>query len=229
MNIDTLVYNWLLGGADPEVGCRLFMDYCNPTPAIARTIQHNPSRHLQTIRTALYTKANIPLSTDIKPSTNKRTANYTGTIRSNWPFLADVDCPPELKLLISDKITAYRNCIKHYEAITQATSIDDQLNTVRSLVTNFIENHDIYKELKHYKDHRKLLGEHPIFTQFEQIKSLRKLNTIELFKKKKNLEHAIWRNETKIKKENRPDLLHSREQKIKQLKRQLAEVDRLLS
>lgn len=45
---------------------------------------------------------------------------------------------------------------------------------------------------------------------------------------KKNLEYSIWRNESKIKKEKRPDLLHSRQEKIKELKMELVEVDRLL-
>src|SRR5690606_3083759 len=163
-----------------------------------------------------------------KTTNQQLTDTNRGKIRSDWPFLADPECPPELKLLISDKITAYRNCIQEYDNLSKATSASELLNTVRSLVTSFIANHDIYKELKNYKDTGKVLGEHKIFVQYKRIKELRNLNTMDLFKKKKNLEYSIWRNESKIKKDKRPDLLHSRQEKIKELKMELAEVDRLL-
>src|SRR5690606_4957300 len=100
-----------------------------------------------------------------KVTYNEPQTNDKRKIRSDWPFLADPECPPELKLLISDKITAYRNCIQEYENLPKAISASEQLNTVRSLVTNFIANHDIYKELKYYKDTGKVLGEHKVFAQ----------------------------------------------------------------
>lgn len=232
MTLQNLVHNWLLGGADPEVGLRLFMDYTNPSLPIARMISRSPEKHLQTIKVALLQQVELPLDTSIvsvaKVTYNEPQTNDKRKIRSDWPFLADPECPPELKLLISDKITAYRNCIQEYENLPKATSASEQLSTVRSLVTNFIADHDIYKELKHYKDKGKILGQHKIFAQYKRIKDLRNLNSMDLFKKKKNLEYSIWRNESKIKKENRPDLLHSRQEKIKELKMELAEVYRLL-
>lgn len=232
MKLQDLVHNWLLGGADPEVGLRLFMDYTNPSLPIARMISRSPEKYLQTIKVALLQQVGLPLDTSIV-SASKRTYNESRTndkrkIRSDWPFLADPECPPELKLLISDKITAYRNCMEEYENLTKSISASEQLNTVRSLVTNFIANHDIYKELKHYKDKGKIMGEHKIFEQYKRVRDLRNLNSMDLFKKKKNLEYSIWRNESKIKKENRADLLHNRLEKIKELKMELAEVDRLL-
>ena len=232
MKLQDLVHNWLLGGADPEVGLRLFMDYTNPSMAIARMISRSPEKHLQTIKVSLLQQAGLPLDTSIvsvsKTDGNETRSGDKGKMRIDWPFLSDPECPPELKLLISDKITAYRNCIQEYESLSKATSASEQLNTVRSLVTNFIDNYDIYKELKHYKDKGKILGQHKIFAQYKRIKALRNLNSMDLFKKKKNLEYSIWRNESKIKKENRPDLLHSRQEKIKELKMELAEVNRLL-
>lgn len=232
MTLQNLVHNWLLGGADPEVGLRLFLDYVQPPLPIARMISRSPMRHVQTIKAALLNRAGLPLDTSIvsvsKKSETESSTDNKRKIRSDWPFLSDPECPPELKLLISDKITAYRNCIQEYENLPKAISASEQLNAVRSLVTNFIANHDIYKELKHYKDKGKILGHHKIFAQYKRIKDLRNLNSMDLFKKKKNLEYSIWRNESKIKKENRPDLLHSRQDKIKELKMELAEVDRLL-
>lgn len=229
-----LVHNWLLGGADPEVGLRLFMDHCNPSLITARIISRDPAKHIQAIRTALlkasgmgfdfrsttYREYKITLPEPLKSSMPK--------LRNQWPFLADPTCPPELKLLVSDKITAYSECIKEYGNLTAAVSPEEQLKSIRKLVENFIENHEILKELKHYSDTGKVLGKHQIFQQYQRIKALRNLNTLALFDKKKNLEHAIWRNESKIKKEGRVDLLSSRRNKLKELKMQLAEVNRLL-
>lgn len=240
MTLSSLVHNWLLGGADPQVGLRLFMDYCEPNKAISRILSKDPSKHLQTIKSSLLKKAELPYTTSVIPTTtsvisteaersNDTARKQVNKLRNQWPFLSDPECPPELKLLISDKITAYRNCAQEYNNLSNATTANEQHNAVRSLVTNFINNHDIYKELKHYKDTGMILGDHTIFAQYQRIKDLRSLQTMDLFKKKKNLEHAIWRNERNIKSDQRADLLHTRQEKIKELKMQLAEVDRLLS
>lgn len=233
MTLQNLVHNWLLGGADPEVGLRLFLDYVQPPLPIARIISKHPARHVQAIRVALLKKADLPLDLSIisssGPASREPQLASGGKIRNDWPFLSDPECPPELKLLISDKITAYRNCIQEYERLPDAATPAEQLSTVRALVTNFIANHEIYRELKHYKDTGKVLGEHNIFAQYQRIKDLRNLNSMDLFRKKKNLEFSIWRNENKIKKEDRPDLLHARREKIKALKLELAEVERLLT
>lgn len=230
--LDTQIYNWLLGGADCEVGLRLYMDYCNTKPVVARIISKSPIKHQQVIKLALFRKADIPYnfkvnspSANVEETTNKR---QLPIIRTQWPFLAENDCPPELKLLISDKITAYRNCVENYDQMVSATNVEDRLKSVRSLVSNFIENHEIFKELKHYKDHKKVLGEHPIFAQYQRIKDLRTLKILDLVKKKENLEHKIWRNKFEIKKGNKPQLNESRKAKIKQYEMELAEVLRLL-
>lgn len=237
--LSSLVYNWLLGGADPTVGLRLFMDYTEPKKSIANIVSKNPERHVQLIKTALFKKADIPL--DFRVSENhieskaeiiaknhesNRKEQYR--VRSQWPFLEDPECPPELKLLISDKITIYSNCVKAYESLSD-TNENELCNQLRILVTNFVDNHNIYRELQHYKTTKTTLGEHQIFAQIKRIKDLRNLNTMELFKKKKNLENNLWRNKAKLKKEKRDDLVRQRNEKIKELQMQLAEVNRLLA
>lgn len=237
--LSSLIHNWLLGGADPTVGLRLFMDYTDPKPAIAKMVSKHPERHLQIIKVALYAKAGMPYdfhipkqvqekreSTNIQRHEVNKVRQYQ--LRTQWPFLADHDCPPELKLLISDKITAYRNCIQAYDSLSECNDHKELLSKLSSLVSNFVDNHKIYKELKHYKDNKKVLGDHKIFGQFQRIKELRNLKSIDLFKKKKNIEHAIWRNTSLINKDKRSDLLQQREERIKELQMQLAEVNRLL-
>ncbi len=232
--LKNLVHNWLLGGADPEVGLRLFMEYTNPVSSVARLISKNPVRHIQIIRTVLFKASGLPFdfmvsnAIDINNKPTEAVKENRFKLRNQWPFLADPDCPPELKLLISDKITAFTKCVELYGKITDATSEEENLKNVSRLVENFISNHEIYKELKHYADHGKVLGKHAIFLQYKRIKDLRNMTTMDLFKKKKNLENNIWRTQSKIKLEKREDLLPGREAKIKELKMQLAEVNRLL-
>lgn len=226
--LQNLIHNWLVGGADPEVGLRLFMDYCFPHQVVSRIISKYPDKYLQIIRIALLNKAGLPFDTLSNSVESPSTPLPKRIVRNDWPFLSDPECPPELKLLISDKITVYTDCVKHYNQLTSCSNNEELLHTVSTLVTGFIENHEIYQELSYYKQHGNVLGVHPIFQQLNRLKKLRDFNTMDLFKKKKNLEHAIWRNESKIKKENRPDLLPDRQKKIKALKLELSEVNRLL-
>lgn len=226
--LQNFIHNWLVGGADPEVGLRLFMDYCFPNQVVSRILSKSPDRYLQIIRLALLKKAELAFDTLYNSVDSPSTRPPKRRIRNDWPFLSDPECPPELKLLISDKITVYTDCIKNYNHLTNCSNHEELLHTVSSLVTNYIENHEIYQELSYYKKNGNMLGVHPIFQQMNRLKELRDFNTMDLFKKKKNLEHAIWRNESKIKKENRPDLLPDRQKKIKALKLELSEVNRLL-
>ena len=47
--------------------------------------------------------------------------------------------------------------------------------------------------------------------------------------KKKNIENNLWRTKAKLKKEKREDLVRQRNDKIKELQMQLAEINRLLA
>ncbi|MGJ1419981.1 hypothetical protein ACR79T_10170 [Sphingobacterium spiritivorum] len=229
--LQNLIHNWLLSGADPQVGYRLFVDYTEPNTSVNRIISKSPQRYLQVIKITLLRAAKLPYSVEVSARRDdaiQPLKDEHRKLRTEWNFLSDHDCPAELKLLITDKITAYRNCIDTYGKLSDATSKDQQLANVRYLVQNFINNHSIYLELKHYRDHKKILGRHAVFEQYNRIKEIRQLPTLDLFKKKKNIEHAIWRNSKKIKTEKRSDLLLQRQEKIKELQIQLSEVIRLL-
>ncbi|WP_149525651.1 hypothetical protein [Sphingobacterium hotanense] len=232
--LKNLIHNWLISGADVEVGLRLFIDYAKPSNAVLRIVSKNPVKHLQTIRIALFKAADIPLDftapakTPVDTTALEGPKNSSIKLRNQWPFLSDPGCPPELKLLISDKITVFTNCVQLYNGLTNVANNEEQLVTASKLVDNFIENHKIYKELKHYLDNKKVLGEHRIFLQYKRIKDLRNLSTMELFNKKRNLENNIWRTQSKLTKGDREDLRPIREAKLKEFRMQLAEVDRLL-
>src|SRR5699024_6707842 len=165
---------------------------------------------------------------EIQPVKENAQEPVKKTMREDWPFLSEATCPPELKILVGDKITAYHKYVKAYNDIPKSVNENEQFNNVRTLVENYIENHLIYKELDYYKKHGKTLGDHEIFQQFKRLKEFRNLSTLDLIKKKDQLEHNIWRNKNRIETDNRPDLLVSREKRIKKLEMELAEIMRLL-
>jgi len=116
--VKSLVYNWLIAGADPRIGLRLFCDHCRPKQSVKQLVEHNPAKHIQIIKIALCRIAEI----DMKSVSQAETIQPVPTsskpkrkLRDDYPFLADPTCPPELKIIIGDKITSYHNYCDAYE------------------------------------------------------------------------------------------------------------------
>ena len=83
--------------------------------------------------------------------------------------------------------------------------------------------------MAYYKEHHSLLGKHPIFDEMKHLAELRHLSIQDLFRRKCNLEDAIWRIRSEIKKGNKPHLLITREQRLHRKQRELNEVQRIIS
>lgn len=86
-------------------------------------------------------------------------------IRDQYPFLNDPNCPDEYKILISDKITAWKEFAKNHSALIEGIDEDESegklYELAKSAVAEFQLNDDIRKELDFYKENGKVLGEHP--------------------------------------------------------------------
>ncbi|MEQ8548730.1 MAG: hypothetical protein RIC03_12510 [Cyclobacteriaceae bacterium] len=163
-----------------------------------------------------------------KPSI-KESSGSKKTLREDWPFLADPECPPELQVLVSRKLSAYYTYLKAHQDLFDCTNLNEQFDSVKQLVESFIENQAIYRELNHYKNTGKILGDHEVFDYFKSVRALRKLNQLDLYRKKEKLEHNIWRLETEIKKGKAPHLTIGREKLIEKKKVELGEIQRLLN
>ena len=151
------------------------------------------------------------------------------SFRNEWPFLSRPECPAELKALASDKITAWENYTEAHIQLFDCSSIEECEQTAHKLIENFKENRLIHEELSHYKKHGAILGKHRIWKKYERFEKLRGLNVIELVRlHEKTLPHRIWRIESEIKKGDKPHLLGEREQRLAEVKAELAEVKRLL-
>lgn len=87
-------------------------------------------------------------------------------IRDEYPFLNDENCPDVFKVLVSDKITAYKKyAALHAEALEAENEVDaeEKLYQLASdAIKNYQLNIDIKDELDHYRDTEgKVLGKHP--------------------------------------------------------------------
>lgn len=149
-------------------------------------------------------------------------------LRDDWPFLADPACPPELKILAANKITAYHNYTRAHDQLFDCVNEEDQYKTVHSVVENYIENRRIIAEFVYYKEHKHILGNHPVFSEYKEICALRKLTIVELVKVKENLEHNIWRIQSEISKGNKKHLQAEREQRLQAKKNLLDEAERII-
>jgi len=217
------IQNWLKTGAEVQEGLRLLGLYA-PNNHLHRLVSLRPEqfKHLLIERLSSLLPSTPPVSSTITPVAKI-------PFREQWPFLSDKDCPNELKILAADKITAYRNYTTAHQSLFDCTSLESCFVVAKKVVENFIENRKIHSELAYYKEHHVVLGKHPIFEEVKRIAELRQLPVAELFRRKTNLEEAIWRVQSEIRKGNKPHLLSEREQRLSAKRRELAEVERIIS
>ena len=155
-------------------------------------------------------------------------ADFRRRFRDDFPYLRDPDCPPELKILAADKITAHERYIQAHDHLFDCTTLDECYQTARSAIENFQENRDIFAELDYYREHHAVLGKHRIFDHLRQLRKLRGLNIVALLAEQRRLRLAIWRINDEIRKGTKPHLLTQREQRRLQKEDLLREVDNLI-
>lgn len=122
-------------------------------------------------------------------------------LRQQYPFLGTEDCPDKLKILVSDKITAFQNVIEARKELFKAKNgeplpEEEILHICKSAVDNLELNSLIFKELNYYKEHEEILGEHPIFADEVMAREVQEMSD--------NNAHKVYRNlATYISKENK--------------------------
>lgn len=165
-----------------------------------------------------------------EPTTTKSTRpSPVRSFRDEFPFLAQSDCPMELKALVTDKFSSYYRYRDLHSQLADCTSVVECANLSRDIIDSYLENRAIYAELEYYKQHRTILGKHPIFKHFHKMAVLRKMSIKDLVIKQQQIEHNIWRIESEIKKKDKPHLESERLARIEQKRAELAEVNRILA
>jgi hypothetical protein len=108
------------------------------------------------------------------------------SIRVEFPFLNEKDCPDEFKILVADKITAwndYLECHKTLLSIESGELVTDDASKAeiaKAAITSFDENQKIYDELVAYAESGKVLGVHPIFKKIQLTREVEEMKADEL-------------------------------------------------
>ena len=215
------VSKWIMSGAEVREGLRLLSIYA-PNKHLETLISAQPTRYAGLLKKKLMQFADMIPMEEVKP------ARPSVSFREQWPFLSDPKCPPELKVLAADKITAYHNYVEGHTELYTCTTLEACFETAKKVIKNFSENRKILSEFRFFKEHGRCLGKHEIFAETRRIAELRALPISQLFRKQKNLEGAIWRIGNEISKGTKPHLLTEREARMESKKRELAEVNRMI-
>lgn len=140
-----------------------------------------------------------------------------------FPFLDDADCPDSLKILVQDKFTAWRNYKAVHEALFVAVEVIDGETKETALTNaelyelatealeNFELNRAIWDELNYYKEHKEILGNHPIFADEKLKEKVARMKGTELVKRRNNVRSYITKETKKLK----PDTEEEAAKKIK--------------
>ena len=150
------------------------------------------------------------------------------SFRSDWSFLSQPGCPPELKALAADKISCWERYTGNHPKLFDCSSLKECTETAHAIIKDFKENRLIYQEFEHYQKQGRILGLHPVFKHYKRFDKLRGLNVIQLVDEKKKIEHRLWRINSEIKKGDKPHLRAKRENSLKENEGELAEINRLL-
>lgn len=233
MNEVELIDKWIKAGANIEKGLRLFLKI-RPQTRLARLCKLNPEVNQKAVISELLAIVGKQYAEFVRVPENNTPVSVRAIIpnvpklREEWHFLSNIDCPMELKILASDKITAYYNYVSAHRQLTDCLTREECFNTAKMVVINFLENRSILKEFEFFKEHGKVLGEHRIFSEIKRMKDLRKSGAKELFRRKENLLESIWRVENEIKKGTKPHLFAERERRLREKKQLLDEVNKMI-
>lgn len=240
--------SWIRQGAPIKEGVHIYASLPNK-PRLMAALDRNPGKYRELLKLEICGMLGITLArfnqiikenaTKQPPSScvqeNGKEARIEKvnppkrSFRAQFPFLSRPGCPPELKALSADKITAWENYTAGHEKLFDCSSLEECYQVAFDVVENYIENRLIYEELEYYGKHGNILGKHRIFDQYKKYERLRGYNVIELVKlHEKTLPHRIWRIESEIKKGDKPHLLGERQKRLQEVQSELAEVKRLL-
>jgi hypothetical protein len=214
----TEIEQWLKSGAGVQEGLRLLSVY-RPNVPLAMMVERHPEKYRHLL---------VEVLSGIGRASVAETASRSKSLREDWPFLGNPDCPPELKILAADKITAYRNFVREHGKLSSCTSLEECLETAKKCVFFYCQNRKILSEFAYYKEHGTVLGKHPVFGEMNRRRELLSASPLELAKKRQNLRDAIWRLGYQLRSGKRPDLAASRTELMQAKERELAEIEKLI-
>lgn len=147
----------------------------------------------QAAEVAARTKQENPIITELLTNAD---AQEGLKIRDEYPFLNDPNCPDVFKVLVSDKITAYKEYAKKHaealEAADQGEAEEKLYELASAAVKDYQMNQDIKKELDHYRDtNGKVLGKHPALADLKLQQEVNEMTEGDLVSQRSNAQKAV--------------------------------------
>lgn len=220
------VSKWFMAGAEVTEGLRLLSIYA-PNAYVEQLVQGAPARYRYLLQNRLAPFADTPI-TETAPA-RRPPADSGFNFRRQWPFLSRGDCPPELKILAADKITAYHTVIEMHEKLFECTDSVEAFSTAENLLENYRQNLQISAEFAYYKEHGRILGKHPVFESMKRLDRYRKMNLYDLAQEQRKISGSIWRVKSEIAKGTKPQLLAERTERLRRKEEELAAVNNIIS
>lgn len=149
-------------------------------------------------------------------------------LRDEFPFLADPKCPDEFKILVHDMINDYASYVENHKRLFEATTGEDLQEIAAAVVEDYLDNHEIWDELNHYKATGTILGKHPIFAASDRLLEIRNMTTADHVKLQKNLMNNIARTKQKIAEQPEHKNTSERKASVVKFEVELEEVNRIL-
>lgn len=142
---------------------------------------------------AARTKQENPIITELLTNAD---AQEGLKIRDEYPFLNDPNCLDVFKVLVSDKITAYKEYAKKHaealEAADQGEAEEKLYELASAAVKDYQMNQDIKKELDHYRDtNGKVLGKHPALADLKLQQEVNEMTEGDLVSQRSNAQKAV--------------------------------------
>lgn len=214
------VDRWMNSGAEVNEGLRLLSIHA-PNRWLADLVTRSPKRYAYLLKKALLPFAtSVPLSQAISRGGSQ--------FRKEWPFLEDPGCPQELKILAADMISSWHAYVNGHEELYSCTSPEECYRVAEKTVNNFSQNCRIRNEFQYYKEHRRILGKHPVFRTSRRLDEMRRMPITALVRKRDTIKGNIWRIRHEMSRGNRPDLQEDRSLRLRQRELELAEVERMI-
>ncbi|MDM1536374.1 hypothetical protein [Myroides odoratimimus] len=143
----------------------------------------------------------IPVNTQTLPpgpATSEEEKTKT-TLREQFPFLNDENCPAELHIITGHLISSYHRYTAAMLKIQQFQDKEIELTPEEDLAltataqAESVNNQALYKELEYYKEHKELLVEHISLKEYRWKQQFDNMSTEGKFSYKKNAESYFSR------------------------------------
>lgn len=113
-------------------------------------------------------------------------------LHKEFPFLSEKECPPELHIVTGLLVASwkrYNELFRRLQAVNEGKeeiSEDEKFELAAATNKEFENNDQLYKELVHYRENKKVLADHEALKEHRAKQEIEAMSTADLVKFQKN-------------------------------------------